>query len=108
MFLDPAYTLLNVIMAFVIGFTIGRTTAPARTLRQEQETPGESAPVKSVADLLAALPPETVADVRILLASDRKIEAIRDVRLALGIGLTEAKDLVEHIEASTSRGARAP
>ncbi|WBT40021.1 ribosomal protein L7/L12 [Hyphomicrobium sp. DMF-1] len=105
--LSPAYTLLPMLMLFVAGFIVGRATAPARAARQSRDIETSPAPAKSSADLLDALPADTQANVRLLLGSGRKIEAIRDVRHALGIGLTEAKDLVEHIEASMSRGARA-
>ena len=45
------------------------------------------------------LPPETAGEVRALLARRAKIEAIKIVREATGLGLKEAKDLVETIEA---------
>lgn len=41
------------------------------------------------------LPPEVEAQVRALLAANRKIEAIKVAREATGLGLKETKDLVE-------------
>jgi len=44
------------------------------------------------------LPAESEAQVRILLAAGRKIEAIKVAREATGLGLKHAKDLVESME----------
>jgi len=42
-------------------------------------------------------PPELAAEVRALLAAGSKIEAIKLVRAATGLGLAEAKDMVERM-----------
>lgn len=42
-------------------------------------------------------PPEIEAELRALLAAGRKIEAIKLVRESTGLGLAEAKDLVERM-----------
>jgi ribosomal protein L7/L12 len=55
--------------------------------------PPRSAGAASAADL----PPEIASEVRALIADRRKIEAIRRVRAATGLGLAEAKDLVERM-----------
>jgi hypothetical protein len=43
------------------------------------------------------LPPDLAAEVRALLAQDDKIEAIKLVRAATGLGLAEAKEMVERM-----------
>ena len=43
------------------------------------------------------LPPDIAAEARALIAAGRKIEAIKRVRAATGLGLAEAKDLVERM-----------
>lgn len=43
------------------------------------------------------LPPDLAAEVRALLAADRKIEAIKIVRAATNLGLAEAKEMVERM-----------
>jgi ribosomal protein L7/L12 len=56
-----------------------------------------------------ACPPDVRSDVERLIAEGKLIEAIRDVRLGLNIGLKEAKDAVEEIRRKTgSKSARAP
>jgi large subunit ribosomal protein L7/L12 len=52
--------------------------------------PADAAPV-------AELPADIAGDVRALSAAGRKIEAIKRVRAATGIGLAEAKDLVDRM-----------
>lgn len=42
------------------------------------------------------------------IADDRMIEAIRDCRLELGLGLKEAKDVAYLMRDRISRGAHAP
>lgn len=75
----------------VIGFVLGRVTAKSPIERDRERKVYES-------DLRlhrARLLPETTAAVTALLREGRKIEAIKRVRADLGIGLREAKDLVE-------------
>jgi hypothetical protein len=43
------------------------------------------------------LPPELEAEVRALLAAGQKIEAIKQIRAATGIGLREAKEMAERM-----------
>ena len=52
-----------------------------------------------------ARPRETPAQVRGLIAQDRYLEAIKRVREGLGLGLKEAKELVDHIRGSVRTGA---
>ena len=58
--------------------------------------PGTSAPWPKP-EGTGALPPGVEAEVRALNAAGRKIEAIKRVRAATGLGLAEAKDLVERM-----------
>jgi large subunit ribosomal protein L7/L12 len=65
-------------------------TAPPRYAPPPQAWPAGAAPVGD-------LPPDLAAEVRALLAQDRKIEAIKLVRQATHLGLGEAKELVERM-----------
>lgn len=57
-------------------------------------------------DALPAVPeqPLLLDELRALLANDRKIEAIKRAREALGLGLAEAKTFVETMEARDAAG----
>ena len=103
--IEPGYSLLTLLLAFAIGIVIGRVTAKARRARHAQETPagGHENPSRG-SDTITLPSAELRAEIETLLADDRKIEAIRVARAALGLGLKEAKDLVESIEASNSSG----
>ena len=74
-------------VAFMIGrFTAGRGGDPlARKLADEQE----------IAAATATLSPSVWADVDRLLSEKKKIEAIKVLREASGLGLKLAKDAVE-------------
>lgn len=108
----PEYSLLALIAAFLAGFVLGRVTgaaAPHRS-RERSSRPISASPISdgaTTADVVALLPAETRIEIETLVADGRKIEAIRVCRAALGLGLKEAKDAVEHIESDIGRGARA-
>jgi ribosomal protein L7/L12 len=109
--IEPGYSLLTLIFAFLIGLLIGRITAGGnRSARHENEAQTNQSEIqRSAAETAALLSPELRAEVEALLAQDRKIEAIRVIRAALGFGLKEAKDLADLIEQGHPRGgARAP
>src|SRR4051812_22424580 len=57
--------------------------------------PASSWPVSAAP--IGELPEELVEQVRALRAADRKIEAIKLLRAATGLGLAEAKDMMERI-----------
>ena len=61
--------------------------------------PGKSGPslTKGIAASPSILGPDNEAEVRMLLAGGSKIEAIKLVRTVTGMGLKEAKDLVERM-----------
>ncbi|HEY5723537.1 MAG TPA: ribosomal protein L7/L12 [Allosphingosinicella sp.] len=46
---------------------------------------------------IGTAPPELEAELRALLAGGRKIEAIKRVRAVTGLGLAEAKDMIERM-----------
>jgi large subunit ribosomal protein L7/L12 len=63
---------------------------PVRTEPSPRTWPGGAAPIGS-------LPPALEAEVRALLAQNRKIDAIKLVRQVTHLGLGEAKELVERL-----------
>jgi ribosomal protein L7/L12 len=89
--LDPlGHWLLLGVTAWV-SFMIGRSTAGrggdplARKLADDQE----------IAAAVSTLPPSVWAEVDRLLSEKKKIEAIKVLREASGLGLKQAKDAVE-------------
>lgn len=102
------YSFLALLAAFLAGFVLGRLTGTAVPRRSRATAPSHTVtPGTTTADVVALLPPETRIEVETLVADDRKIEAIRVCRAALGLGLKEAKDVVDFIERTGGRGARA-
>lgn len=89
-----ALAVVLLLIAFAIGFAVGRTTAASITVRGPTRDP------------LAHPPPATdalddeafAAQLLVLLAAGRKIEAIRVYRERTGLGLKEARDAVEALE----------
>ena len=110
------FSLLHLLMAVFVGIVIGgwlgrragggatATTAPrfsssssstAGSSRAESATiDGESAAVERSIGKLSA---RARRDIDALIAEDRLIEAIRDVRKETGLGLKEAKDIVDRL-----------
>ncbi|MGE4302551.1 MAG: ribosomal protein L7/L12 [Novosphingobium sp.] len=80
-------------IAFALGRATGRRTGPARD--PLSGAPNPPRPAMRPADL----PPETLAQIKTALAARQKIEAIRIAREATGLGLKDAKELVEGLEA---------
>lgn len=106
--LAPDYSLLALIAAFLAGLVAGRLTAVTTIPRRERTRTQDIDRRLDAAEALALLPSETRIEIDTLVADGRKIEAIRVCRAALGLGLKEAKDAIELIEAMNTRGARAP
>jgi ribosomal protein L7/L12 len=105
----PAYSLLALIAAFLAGVVLGRLTAAAGLPRRRERTQTHDAALATdTAGVLALLPAETRVEIDTLVADGRKIEAIRVCRAALGLGLKEAKDVIDLVETMNARGARAP
>jgi ribosomal protein L7/L12 len=104
----PEYSLLHLIAAALVGFITGRIVAaandPGRKADPKQQPRREAASAETNRD---RLPPHVRSAIAKLLADGRIIEAVRDVRAALGIGLKEAKDVVDLMrEDPPSGGAR--
>jgi len=62
----------------------------------------------SVPDQRRPLPPEAVTHFHHLIADRKKIQAIKEIRILTGLGLKEAKDLADAIEAGRSPHGRTP
>jgi hypothetical protein len=75
--------------------------AVTRTTRQ-------SPPKFAVPKQRRPLPPEAVPQLQHLLAKRQKIQAIKEIRTLTGLGLKEAKDLAEAIEAGHYRPTATP
>jgi len=106
--LAPEYSLLALMAAFLAGVVAGRLTAVAIAPRSGRARTRDVDRTLDAVDTLDRLPPETRSEIEALVADDRKIEAIRVCRAALGLGLTDAKHIIDLVEAQSPRGARAP
>ncbi len=89
--LDSSHWLLLAVTAF-LSFIIGRTTARMGGGDSESRRMTEA---NEIAAATANLSPSIWADVDRLLAEKKKIEAIKVLREASGLGLKLAKDAVE-------------
>lgn len=67
-----------------------------------------SPPKYAVPDRYHPLPPEDIAHLQSLIATRKKIQAIKEIRILTGLGLKEAKDLAEAIEDGRYRPATTP
>ena len=77
----------GVFTAFVLGWITGRSTAAARSLSRP-----------SSARTLASLGPAIRTEIEAAIASGHKIEAIKLLREATGMGLKESKETIEAME----------
>lgn len=96
----------------IIGFIVGRVTAPkaARDVGGGRPpSPSTNGPARPAAAATGTVEfeiegrriqvdPASMAEIRRFIAQERKIEAIKHLREATGLGLAEAKGLVEAIE----------
>ncbi|HEX2842608.1 ribosomal protein L7/L12 [Hyphomicrobium sp.] len=105
--IETSYSLVTLLLTFLIGFALGRVTAAVSDPRR-RETARERRMASTVnaEDNVLRLAPEVHAEIEQLLTSGQKIEAIRVCRMALDLELKEAKDTVDRIDESLSRGAR--
>jgi ribosomal protein L7/L12 len=103
-------SLLTLLLALFVGYVLGRTHASLRDPRRVDEKKRTAlAAAQSTQDIVRRMPPDVRSNVERLIAEGKLIEAIRDVRSALNIGLKEAKNAVEEIRRKTgSKSARAP
>lgn len=94
--LTPEYTLLHLLAFAIVGFIAGRISAragdPRRSADKKQQ---QRTAARTAQQNLDRLSPRVRAEVETLLADGRIIEAVRDVRAALSLGLKEAKDVVD-------------
>lgn len=74
---------------------VRRLAAIERKLDAILASLGIEAPVEQMAPALAGLTPDALAEVRGLAQSGKKIEAIKRLRVLTGLGLKDAKDLVD-------------
>lgn len=116
---EHGYLFLGIILGFFGGAVVFRkrklpenlvTTFDAGTMQQRtskrMSVPGASIHTASSVSVSAntqSLPPELVSKAMSLLASGHKIEAIKNIREATGLGLAEAKALVDALEHSSHR-----
>ena len=107
---DAGYSILTALFALFVGYILGRVHASARDPRRVDEKKRAAAVAERTADEnLRQLTPDVRAKVETLISNDHIIEAIRDIRLALNIGLKEAKDVADLLKKKLpTRGARAP
>lgn len=104
--LAPSHSTLALLAAFIAGIVVGRLVL-SRSPKPPRAT-AVRAPVAaggSIDDQLAQLSLAERSSIDALIAEGRKIEAIKELRQALGCGLKEAKDMVDHIDAGTPRKA---
>lgn len=80
--------------ALAVGFVVGRASGRAAARSESlMGVPGAAARPAAPAAVPADLPPEVLAAAR----SGQKIEAIKLLREATGLSLTEAKEAVERL-----------
>jgi hypothetical protein len=102
-----ASSLYQLFAVLVAGYILGRVHAFWRDPKlREQRRKQKLADERTVEERLRSLSPDVRANVDRLMAEGKKIEAIRDLRLATGWGLKESKDVVELADHQSSRGAR--
>lgn len=82
------------LLALFVGFIAGRMTAKDPIQRDKERREHEAA----IRRYKAEIKPELLAEARALVRDNRKIEAIKLVREQMGIGLKEAKDLVDDLD----------
>lgn len=105
--IESSYSLVTLVLTFLLGFALGRVTAAiSDPRRREAARQRRMATTANAEDNVLRLAPEIHAEIEQLLTSGQKIEAIRVCRMALNLGLKEAKETVDRIDESLSRGAR--
>lgn len=100
----PEFSVFHLVAAAIVGFIVGRITAAAGDpVRAEAKKRRKQEDARSAQADLDRLPRHVRTEVEKLLADGRIIEAVRDVRAALGLGLKEAKDVVDLLRATIER-----
>ena len=78
--------------AAFIGFMVGRISGRRRVLGSGSPPP---APDRPREEAFVALAPQTQAEVDRLLHEKKRINAIKEIRSASGLGLKESKDVAD-------------
>jgi hypothetical protein len=91
------YLSMPVLAAIGIAFLVLAALAMRRRGGGERDLIAPPPPRSVSPGQAGDLPPEIAAEVRALSQAGRKIEAIKKLRTATGLGLAEAKDLVERM-----------
>jgi large subunit ribosomal protein L7/L12 len=88
---------LSKIVEDLSGLTVMEAAELAKMLEEKWGVTAAAAVAVAAAPGAAAAPAEEKTDFTVVLASagDKKIEVIKEVRAITGLGLKEAKDLVE-------------
>ena len=102
---------LALIAVFILGVVVGRLTAGGRRRPQQGGYQPRRATAPAPSDLsieenVARLTATDRARIERLLSDNQLIEAIKEIRIALGTGLKESKDMAEHMRDALRRGAR--
>jgi len=84
--------LIVAIASFVVGFLLGRSTASGSGFRRE--------PMRI--QMLGTVPEDVEMRVRLLIDRGHKIEALKELRQATGLGLKQAKDIVDSMASGNS------
>lgn len=99
--MDPTLVLILVaVVILAMGIVIWITS------RRRRESALESMRSRTLATSAPARTPNTIAQVRALMAEGKKIDAIKVLREATGMGLAEAKAAVEKLEVDGGRQDR--
>ena len=103
----PQFSLFSLLVGFILGAIVVGLMQRRGTATAKPSTGNTFVDQQKAAEkLLGKLSGKARRDIEQLLSEDRIIEAVRDVRQELGVGLKEAKDVVDLMNARQSRGAR--
>jgi hypothetical protein len=86
----PVLAALGIAFLVLLLLAFRRRTGERDLIAPPRPGPAASAPIGDV-------PAEVQGELRALIAAGRKIEAIKLVRASTGLGLAEAKALVDHM-----------
>lgn len=100
---DPAFFLLSLAFVFLFGYWLGRLSK-GRSSAPRADTPRATTDAPPAEGGFTHLTADQRTEIETLIGEDRKIEAIRACRAALGLGFDEAHALVKEIERSITRG----
>lgn len=100
------YPAMLVLFALFAGYVLGRVHAAASDPRRAEERKRAALAAAHAAEAhVRRLSPDVRRKLEDLISQGKRIDAIRDVRTALGIGLKEAKETVEKLRDGMPGGA---